>query len=65
MTHSLYIHDPNGYGVEFVYDLPKDVWQGDINGALNYVKVLPTEGEEALDDRTQGLPKFQRTEAAE
>ena len=21
MTHSLYIHDPNGYGVEFVYDL--------------------------------------------
>ena len=29
MTHSLYIHDPNGYGVEFVYDLPREVWQDD------------------------------------
>jgi len=28
MTHSLYIHDPNGYGVEFVYDLPREVWEG-------------------------------------
>ena len=35
MTHSLYINDPNGYGVEFVYDLPKEVWKDDINGALN------------------------------
>ena len=58
MTHSLYIHDPNGYGVEFVYDLPKEVGQGDINAALNFVKILPTEGAEALDDRTQGVPTF-------
>jgi catechol 2,3-dioxygenase len=58
MTHSLYIHDPNGYGVEFVYDLPKEIWKDDINGALNYVKVLPTEGAEALDDRTEGVPIF-------
>ena len=65
MTHSLYIHDPNGYGVEFVYDLPKEVWKDDINGALNWVKVLPTEGAEALEDRTQGIPHFQRTQAAE
>jgi len=43
---------------------PRTFWQGDIKRALNYVKVLPTEGEEALDDRTQP-PKFQRTEAAE
>lgn len=34
----LYIHEPNGYGVEFVYDLPHEVWEGDIGGALNYVK---------------------------
>ena len=60
MTHSLYIHDPNGYGVEFVYDLPKEVWQGDIDGALNYVKVLPTEGAEALEDRVEGVPTFGR-----
>ena len=64
MTHSLYIHDPNGYGVEFVYDLPKEVWKDDINGALNYVKVLPTEGAEALDDRTQGIPTFKTSPGA-
>ena len=51
-------YDPNGYGVEFVYDLPKEIWKDDINGALNYVKVLPTEGAEALEDRTQGVPTF-------
>lgn len=58
MTHSLYIHDPNGYGVELLYDLPRDVWEGDIDAALNYVKVLPTEGAEALVDGTDNLPKF-------
>jgi catechol-2,3-dioxygenase len=58
MTHSLYINDPNGYGVELLYDLPKEVWQGDIDGALNWVKVLPTEGAEALEDRTEDLPRF-------
>jgi len=65
MTHSLYIHDPNGYGVEFVYDLPKEVWKDDIEGALNYVKTLPTEGAEALEDRTQadGIPHFKKQPA--
>jgi catechol 2,3-dioxygenase len=58
MTHSLYINDPNGYGVELLYDLPKEVWQGDIDAALNWVKVLPTEGAEALEDRTEGIPSF-------
>ena len=60
MTHSVYITDPNGYGVEFVYDLPKEVWEGDIDAALNWVKPLPTEGAEALEDRTQGIPSFGR-----
>jgi catechol 2,3-dioxygenase len=64
MTHSLYIHDPNGYGVEFVYDLPHEVWKGDINEALNWVKVLPTEGAEALEDRTEGIPSFGPTRHA-
>jgi catechol-2,3-dioxygenase len=58
MTHSLYIHDPNGYGIELVYDLPAEIWKDDINGALNWVRVLPTEGPEALEDRTEGLPTF-------
>ena len=65
MTHSLYIHDPNGYGVEFVYDLPKEIWKDDIDGALNYAKNLPTEGAEALEDRTvaDGVPVFKRVAA--
>jgi catechol-2,3-dioxygenase len=61
MTHSLYIHDPNGYGIEFVYDLPKEIWKDDINGALNWAKALPTEGPEALEDRTEDLPTFRQS----
>lgn len=64
MTHSLYIHDPNGYGVEFVYDLPREVWEGDIDAALNYVKPLPTEGAEALEDRTHDVPVFRQPATA-
>jgi catechol-2,3-dioxygenase len=65
MTHSLYIHDPNGYGVELLYDLPREIWEGDIDAALNYAKVLPTEGKEALADGTEGLPTFGAARAAE
>ena len=57
MTHSLYIHDPNGYGVELVYDLPREVWEHDIDAALNYATVLPTEGPDALADRVD-VPAF-------
>jgi hypothetical protein len=31
---------------------------------LNYVKVLPTEGTEALDDRTEGIPTFKKAAAS-
>jgi catechol 2,3-dioxygenase len=58
MTHSVYIHDPNGYGIELLYELPRDVWEENIDGALNYSISLPTEGADALADRTDGLPKF-------
>ena len=34
--------------------------QDDINGALNYVKILPTEGAEALEDRVEGVPVFKQ-----
>ena len=57
MTHSLYIHDPNGYGVEILYELPREVWNGDIDAALNYAENLPTEGAEATMDRTD-VQKF-------
>ena len=58
MTHSLYIHDPNGYGVELLYDLPREIWERDIDAALNFVVTLPTEGAEALADRAADLPVF-------
>jgi catechol-2,3-dioxygenase len=57
MTHSLYLHDPNGYGVELVYELPREVWEGDIDAALNFAEVMPHEGAEALIDRTD-VPVF-------
>ena len=58
MTHSLYIHDPNGYGIELLYELPREMWENDIDGALNYSVSLPTEGRQALEDRTELLPRF-------
>jgi catechol 2,3-dioxygenase-like lactoylglutathione lyase family enzyme len=58
MTHSLYIHDPNGYGVELLYELPREVWEGDIDGALNWARILPVEGAEALVDETEDNPVF-------
>jgi len=60
MTHSLYIHDPNGYGVELLYELPREVWEGDIDAALNFAEQLPTEGAEALHDKTEGVPVFKQ-----
>jgi catechol 2,3-dioxygenase-like lactoylglutathione lyase family enzyme len=58
MTHSLYIRDPNGYSVELLYELPRKVWEGDIQSALNHYVSLPTEGEAALADRTDDIPVF-------
>jgi catechol 2,3-dioxygenase len=59
MTHSLYIRDPNGYSVELLYELPREVWESDINAALNHYVAVPTEGTEALDDRAD-YPAFGR-----
>jgi catechol 2,3-dioxygenase-like lactoylglutathione lyase family enzyme len=58
MTHSVYISDPNGYGIEVLYELPREVWEGDIDAALNYAERLPTEGEEALVDAADNVPMF-------
>lgn len=52
MTHSVYVADPDGYGIEILYDLPREVWEDDINGALNHFESLPRQGEEALVDDT-------------
>jgi catechol 2,3-dioxygenase-like lactoylglutathione lyase family enzyme len=50
MTHSVYIPDPNGHGIEVLYELPREVWGGDIDGAQNFAERLPTEGDAALVD---------------
>src|SRR5260370_22080976 len=52
MTHSVYISDPDGHGIEVLYELPREVWEGDIDGAHTYAEQLPTEGAEALVDKT-------------
>lgn len=64
MTHSLYIRDPNGYSVELLYELPREVWEGDINAALNHYVALPTEGPPALKDRGESVPVFKSSENA-
>ena len=63
MTHSLYISDPNGYGVEVLYELPREVWGENIQGALDYAEPVPTEGDEAFADDTD-YPKFKATAPA-
>jgi catechol 2,3-dioxygenase len=57
MTHSVYISDPDGHGIEVLYELPRDVWEHDIDGAQNFAEQLPTEGPEALVD-TMDNPVF-------
>ena len=52
MTHSAYITDPDGNGIEVLYELPREVWEGDVNAALNYFEPLPRKGAEALEDDT-------------
>ena len=53
MTHSVYISDPDGHGIEVLYELPREVWGDDIDGAQNYAEQLPTEGDEAMIDKTE------------
>jgi catechol 2,3-dioxygenase len=52
MTHSAYVEDPDGNGIEVLYDVPQTAWEGDVNAALNYWEPLPREGQEALVDTT-------------
>ena len=52
MTHSVYVADPDGNGIEVLYELPEEVWVGDVNEALNFWENLPLDGETALEDPT-------------
>ena len=51
MTHSVYISDPDGHGIEVLYELPREVWEHDIDGAQNFAEQLPTEGERRWSTR--------------
>jgi catechol 2,3-dioxygenase len=53
MTHSVYIVDPDGYGFELLYDVPREAWQDDLDAALNHFEFLPNEGTAALEDSTE------------
>ncbi|MFN8021483.1 MAG: VOC family protein [Acidimicrobiales bacterium] len=50
MTHSVYVSDPDGNGIEVLYELPEELWLGDVDAALNHWENLPLEGEGALAD---------------
>jgi catechol 2,3-dioxygenase len=52
MTHSAYVVDPDGHGIEVLYELPADVWEGDVDAALSHFELLPNEGQAALEDST-------------
>ncbi len=52
MTHSAYVVDPDGHGIEMVYELPAEVWEGDLDTALSYFELLPNKGPEVLQDST-------------
>jgi catechol-2,3-dioxygenase len=49
MTHSAYVQDPDGNGIEVLYDVPAEDWEGDVNEALNHFEALPLD---SLDDTT-------------
>ena len=53
----------HGYGdagegtVEILYELPREIWENDIEGAQNYAERLPPEDDASLVDSTD-YPKF-------
>jgi catechol 2,3-dioxygenase len=62
MTHSAYVSDPDGNGIEVLYELPEDVWVNDVNAALNYWDPMPNDGDDSLTDRVEN-PVFSGSQA--
>ena len=58
-SHSIYVSDPDGHGIEVDYELAREYWEEDLDASLNYLKQYPTEGEAALEDDLDP-PKFTR-----
>ena len=40
-THSIHLTDPDGIAVELVFELPREQWEGDIEGALDRAVLKP------------------------
>ena len=53
MTHSVHISDPDGHGIEVLYELPLEVWEHDIDGAQNYSEALIDHTENPVFDGKQ------------
>ena len=47
---SAYVSDPNGIGIEVLYEIPDEYWKQDVNKGLNFAERLPKDGPEALED---------------
>ncbi len=53
MTHSAYIEDPDGNGIEVHYTVPSEFWEGDVDAALSHFEMLPSSGSEMLVDSVE------------
>jgi len=51
-SHSAYIVDPEGQGIEVLYELPPEVCEGDVNASFHYAEILPVNGPDVLQDDT-------------
>jgi catechol 2,3-dioxygenase len=44
VTHSIHVNDPDGNEIELVHELPREMWEGDIDAALNRAVERPIDG---------------------
>jgi catechol 2,3-dioxygenase len=44
VTHSIHLTDPDGCEIELVYELPRTLWENDIDAALNRAVERPVAG---------------------
>jgi catechol 2,3-dioxygenase len=54
MTHSAYISDPDGYGIEVLYEVPREAWIGDPGAAVIWAKPPPGELEDDTNYKVFG-----------
>ena len=50
--------ESQAFWTEILFELPRDIWVGDIDAKSNWSVTLPTEGRDAPMDGIEGLPVF-------